>query len=419
MDDPQSEATRLNTEAKTFFNEGKFREAAKLYKAANRADTLDSPIYLSNLALVQLKLQQFPMAEISATMALTRDARFCKARYRRALARQAQGRLKEALVDLANVLTAEPRDKAAAAAFAAILREHESPGRERGCLTGMAILNADYPSAYGSATAPRPLQTKPPLQNKTSGNGIVIPNASSRIPKDLRAGTCASCKTVKWMREIKTCRGCSTAVYCDAVCQRNHWPTHKSDCVRYDDDDVIAMHLCKSLLDHKYVRMHILFYAMRSIGALHHSTPPYVSVLLMFVKMVPLATGPSKRRRLSITNIVTAPLAIFDKDTRDSYIDQRRQMRITCEMPCAPGVAMLVTPHRAKDREDDKARTLIFMHRVVPELVVMATQSYVPMGFASHSFETGRSVTSDLDELYWNLEDELANDTDNYYGLQR
>ncbi|KAJ6595177.1 hypothetical protein DFH09DRAFT_1305856 [Mycena vulgaris] len=327
MDNPQSDATRLNTEANKLFNEGKFSEAGKLYQAANKADTLKSPVYLSNLELVQLKLQQFPMAKISATMALLRDARFYKARYRRALARQKQGRLMEALVDLANVLTVEPLEKVAAAAFATISREPEDSGRSRGFLSPMSILKADYPSAY---CAPR---SNPDSVQQTSAGrpagGIAIPNSSSRIPKALRLGT-----------------------------------------------------------------MQILIYAMRAIGALHQNNPPYLTVFLAFVKMVPLAADPSKRRRVSITNIVTVPLAVLEKDTKDSY-----------------------TP--AKEAANpSKGRTSIFMHRVVPVIVLMAKQSMLAIGFESHSFGTSPKVTTDLDELYWILEDELANDVDNYYGLQ-
>ncbi|KAJ7443650.1 hypothetical protein B0H11DRAFT_2291504 [Mycena galericulata] len=373
MDKAQSESTRLNNEAKKLFNEGKFHEAGKLYQAANKADTLNSPIYLSNLALVQLKLQQFPLAEITATMALMRDPPFCKARYRRALARQRQGRLMESLVDLANVLTAEPMDQAAAATFAKIQRELEDSGPGRGFLSTMSILQTDFPSAYGSAAAaPRP------LRNESPGRGIVIPNSSERIPKNLRTWTCTSCKTAKMTSEIKTCRRCETAKYCDEVCQRRHWLTYKKDCIRYEDDAVLAMHLCRNLLDHKYIRMNILIYAMRAIGALHHSNPPYLTVLLLLVKMVPLATGLLRRRRVSIVNIVTVSLAVLDKDTRDSYIAQLQVTRDTCKMPGAPGVAILVTPHLNMDTDTNKSRTAIFMHRVVPEIVTMATQSFFP-----------------------------------------
>ncbi|KAJ7905922.1 hypothetical protein B0H13DRAFT_1881190 [Mycena leptocephala] len=402
--------------AKKLFTEGNFHEAGKLYQAANKADTMNSPIYLSNLALVQLKLKQFALAEISATMALLRDARFCKARYRRALARQRQGRLMEALVDLASVLTADPMDRTAAAAFETIQRELERSGFERNFLSPMSILQADYPSAYGSAAAaPRP------VRNESPDDAIVVQNSSHPIPKDLRAGTCASCKTVKWKREIKTCRGCGTAVYCDEVCQRNHWPTHKKECIRYDDDDVLAMHLSRNMLDHIYMGTNLLIYAMRAIGALNHSPPrtlPYFWCSSRWYRsQVQLAVSDA-RRRISITNIVTAPLAVFDKDTRDSYVIQLQQTRVTCNMPSAPGVAILVAPQLKKGRETEKARTLLFMQRLVPETVAMVTQSMLPISYESHSFGTARRVTSDLDELYWILEDELANDFDNYYGLQ-
>ncbi|KAJ7879419.1 hypothetical protein B0H13DRAFT_959417 [Mycena leptocephala] len=227
------------------------------------------------------------------------------------------------------------------------------------------------------------------------------------------------------MREIKTCRGAPppyTATSIDVTPRRR--PQHKKDCIRYPDHDVLAMHLCKTLLDHKYIRMHLIFYAMRSIGgALHHSPPPYLAVLLVFIKMVAVASGPKaarKKQRLSITNVITVPLGVFDEDTRNSCVDQLEQMRGTCRMPGAPGVALVATPFLGRGREADKSRCLIFMHRVVPELVMMATQPAFQklMSFESHSFGVGRTLTADLDELYWNVEDELANDAENYYGLQ-
>ncbi|KAJ7245695.1 hypothetical protein C8J57DRAFT_1361490 [Mycena rebaudengoi] len=419
MDNSLSEAARLNNEARKLFNERKFREAANLYQAASKADTLKSPVYLSNLALVQLKLEKFAMAEITATMALMNDARFHKARYRRALARQKQGRLAEALVDLAGVLTADPMDKVAAAAFATVSYEHEKLGDGRGFLTTAAILRADYPSAYGSAIVPRRF---PPPVRRTSpegaATGIEIPDDKSHISKSLKGGPCAWCKAVKWRRELKTCRACGTAVYCDEVCQRNAWPMHKKECIPYDDDYALSIHISRNLLDHKFINMQILIYAMRSIGALHHPTPPYLAVLLVFVKMVPLTIGTSARRRLSITNIVTAPLAVFDSGAQNSYVSQLQQTRETCNTPNALGVAIFVAP-QPMSQKTDKCRTLIFMQRLMPEMVALANQTVFPIGFESHSFGISPKITSDLDELYWLLEDELANDLENYYGLQR
>ncbi|KAJ7677022.1 hypothetical protein DFH06DRAFT_1169541 [Mycena polygramma] len=216
MDEPQDEASRLNNEARKLFSDGKFEKAGRLYEAAHKADTTKSPIYLSNLALVQLKLEQFRKAEKTATKALVCNPRFTKARYRRATSRWRQGRPMDALVDLASVLTSEPTDKAAASMFAEISSEIEALGSNRSYYRPMTILIADFPSAYGSSTVPRPTRDESP-------NKFVVPNKSERIPKELRAGTCASCKTVKWMREVKTCRQCSSVVYCNERCQRKHW----------------------------------------------------------------------------------------------------------------------------------------------------------------------------------------------------
>ncbi|KAJ6483234.1 hypothetical protein C8R45DRAFT_1149060 [Mycena sanguinolenta] len=271
-------ATGFNNEARKLFEGGKFEEAGKLYERANKADTMNSPIYLSNLALVHLKLKQFEKAEICATMALCRDPRFVKARYRRAMARWRRGRPMESLIDLATVLTLDPMDKGAVAAFASVSNEYESSGGIRRSLEPMQILQADYPSPYGSAAVPRPRTA----QNVSRANGVVIPDLSSRIPKDLRAGT---------------------------------WKT--------------------------------------------------------------------------------------------------------CGTPNAAGVAILVTPFLEPGNENNKSRTALFMERLIPELAILIKNSICPVGVQSHSFGTGRKLTADLDELYWSLEDELANDVDNYYGLQR
>jgi len=40
---------------------------------------------------------------------------------------------------------------------------------------------------------------------------------------------CAQCG-VAGCASLKTCKSCMEAKYCDATCQRNHWPMHKQDC---------------------------------------------------------------------------------------------------------------------------------------------------------------------------------------------
>jgi hypothetical protein len=42
------------------------------------------------------------------------------------------------------------------------------------------------------------------------------------------ANCCAECG--KGGTSLKTCKSCMSVKYCDAACQRNHWPTHKKDC---------------------------------------------------------------------------------------------------------------------------------------------------------------------------------------------
>ncbi|KAF8187971.1 hypothetical protein K438DRAFT_1834458 [Mycena galopus ATCC 62051] len=412
MENQGSEVTGLNTEAKRLFNAGKFDDAAKAYELVIKADTSNSPIHLSNLALVQLKLEQFFKAEISATQALMRDSRFPKARYRRGIARWRQGHLMEALVDFTSVLAADPMDKGSAAAFATISTEYENLGPHRPWLTPMGILRAHYPSAYGPGAAPRRPGTAQ-IVSRAHG-AIVIPAFAESVPRNLRGGICSSCKSAK--TDIKTCR-CSTAVYCDEMCQRKHWPIHKIVCSGYAEDHVLAMRLCKNLLDHSYVRLHLLLYATKSVGALNHAgRPPYLCILLVFVKMVPLTTG-APRRRVSITNMVTAPLSILGEQSMTAYMAQLQQMRDTCAIPSAPGVYMVVTPH-FRDNEPEGCRETSFMHRLIPELITAVTQSRFPVGLESHSFGVSQKFTLDLDGLYWNLEDELANDANNYYGLQ-
>ncbi|KAJ7898897.1 hypothetical protein B0H14DRAFT_2556951 [Mycena olivaceomarginata] len=300
------------------------------------------------------------------------DPRFIKARYRRAIARWWQGRLMESLVDLASVLTADPMDKATLTAFATVSAEHESLRGDADFLNPMAILEAGRLPAYGSAAAPRLHDA----QRVSRANGaIVVPDVSSH---------------------------CSSTLYCNEVCQRKHWPTHKEDCFPYDKVYVIAMHLSIKLLDHKYIRMHLVSYAIRSIGALHHSHPPYLTALLVFVGLVPIETGPRPQRRICIRNIVTVPFAVLDRETKESYFLGRETLRKACGIPDAPAVAILVTPLLKKKHQ-----------RQVQDIILRAPC------FESHCFGVGRKVTSDLDELYWSLEDELANDVKNYYELQR
>ncbi|KAJ7848262.1 hypothetical protein B0H14DRAFT_2768303, partial [Mycena olivaceomarginata] len=169
------EATRLNDQATKLFEEGKFQDAGELYERANKIDSTNSPIYLANLALVELRLKQYQRAEISATQALLRDPRDLKARFRRACARWGQARRMEALVDLASALMVDPTDKATITAFAKLSTEVEASQDFPGYLSPMLLLQADYPSAYDRPGA------------------IMIPDHAVHVPKDRKGGTYAAC----------------------------------------------------------------------------------------------------------------------------------------------------------------------------------------------------------------------------------
>ena len=48
---------------------------------------------------------------------------------------------------------------------------------------------------------------------------------------DTSVHCCAECGEEGGVR-LKVCKACMVAKYCNADCQRNHWPTHKQECKR-------------------------------------------------------------------------------------------------------------------------------------------------------------------------------------------
>ena len=47
---------------------------------------------------------------------------------------------------------------------------------------------------------------------------------------DIDVVCCAECGVVRGASSLKMCKACMHARYCNAECQRNHWPTHKIEC---------------------------------------------------------------------------------------------------------------------------------------------------------------------------------------------
>ncbi|KAJ7713901.1 hypothetical protein B0H14DRAFT_2644607 [Mycena olivaceomarginata] len=111
-------------------------------------DDAHSPVYLTNLAAALLKLGRFETAETTAHRALELDSTSVKARYRRAMARRALGKLPESLLDLYSLLVTDPGNREARSAYAAVLEIYNLEGKR--CLGEIEIFIAKAPAAHGS-----------------------------------------------------------------------------------------------------------------------------------------------------------------------------------------------------------------------------------------------------------------------------
>lgn len=55
--------------------------------------------------------------------------------------------------------------------------------------------------------------------------------------KDRKKKVCSCCLKVQDKDNHSKCSNCRIAVYCDAKCQKEHWPIHKFICKDSNDDD--------------------------------------------------------------------------------------------------------------------------------------------------------------------------------------
>jgi len=127
----------------------------------------DQPAFHSNLAHCYFKLKRWPEQEAAARQCLAIDATFIKGYYRLATALKMQDKYDEALEVLGKALKIDPGN------------------------VDLTFLSTEVKS-------------------------LVIING------------CAYCGT---MNATKTCSICNNTYYCDRVCQREHWPVHKSLCI--------------------------------------------------------------------------------------------------------------------------------------------------------------------------------------------
>lgn len=99
-------------EGNEFFRLLKFEEAVRAYTRGINHDPQGSATHVlyANRAMCYIKLQMWDLAEKDATVCTQMNRTFAKAWYRRAIARRAMGKLKDARSDLETVLVLSPGD---------------------------------------------------------------------------------------------------------------------------------------------------------------------------------------------------------------------------------------------------------------------------------------------------------------------
>ena len=53
-----------------------------------------------------------------------------------------------------------------------------------------------------------------------------------RSAHQLRCGSCGARGVFGRAPRLRACDGCGAVFYCNGCCQRRHWPTHKSSCLK-------------------------------------------------------------------------------------------------------------------------------------------------------------------------------------------
>ncbi|KAJ7493021.1 hypothetical protein B0H11DRAFT_2006930 [Mycena galericulata] len=402
-------SVRFNKEGGELFKSGRYVEAAERYQSAILADRSNSPVYFCNLSAAYLKLPKFALAETAAHTSLVRDARSIKARYRRPTARKQLGRLAEALVDLASLLTTAPTNPEGLNAYREISKAYAASKGPR--ISPEDIVEADLPPAYGSVLKMKiegvTPSSVPPQGYHLVGN-LGTPPDPSRI-EPLVFATCRACNTSKNSSDIKTCRKCKRAKYCNAACQRADWVSHKESCNRPPDNNV-TIRLGR---DHVYIRTHLLFYGARALGLLAATDPtvPSTRLLVVIVDMVPLPDPASERKRMRIKQLLAAPLAVLSEELKESHAEIIGRTQLM--YPATPLVGVCILTSGVYD-QGEKTRYRFMALPISPSFC--RDDARLPL--RSHSFGVERTITMDLDFLHASLEDELRLDMDNHYKLQ-
>ncbi|KAJ7933260.1 hypothetical protein B0H13DRAFT_1953408 [Mycena leptocephala] len=405
-------AASINSEAGILFRQGRYAEAVERYNAAILVDDARSlgfqrrsPVYLTNLAAALLKLEQFETAETKAHRALELDPTSVKARYRRAMARRALGKLPESLLDLYSLLVTDPGNREARSAYAAVLEIYNLEGKR--CLSEIEIFIANAPAAHVSRLTSFPMGTV----NDTVG---VVLQASSRKPRYrptvevTEMIQCGGCECSKPRGEVRFCTLCKRAAYCNQACQRTDWPMHKPVCAPSVERN-ITLRLSGELLQ-------VELYALRALEFAPHARPRVEGLLNVHVEMV-AAPGEfrrsEQRRRLSIREINAAPLDIIPEKDIQQFHEAREEF-------CAKmGPEVLIVGVVLVDMaEKVVSRTRLCLLAIPPDIVAAARAPNAAVQMYSHSLGKDVLTPVTLENVYGHMEDELRLDTNNYYRMR-
>ncbi|KAJ6484919.1 hypothetical protein C8R45DRAFT_999635 [Mycena sanguinolenta] len=400
----------LNAKAGELFHAGDFAGAAEYYELATHAAADTVPVYLSNLAATYLKLRKYRAAEQAADKALRLEPRAIKPRYRRAVARKNLNLISEALIDLASVLTTDPRNLEAQAKFQTLLTMQNERDKTKRTLVPGAILEADSPSAHGSfANPPRPTDPDRHLRGLPYFQWI---QPTPPVNVGGIHGACYVCNKTMHRRNLKECQKCRRVNYCSVSCQRVDWPEHRRTC-NVAPDEYLAFRAGRGLTEHEYFHLHLLLYALRAMGPAKLAHQPRDRILMAVIDMVPVsAAKPAGRKRMTVTNILTVPTSVTPPGVQ-SLLHSALQ---TAGEHAVHGVWIVTAGSHPKPGEETRFRVSL----LVPDNLI-SSYMHLPqfsLDFFSHSYGVHRRVNLDMDFLFESINDELRLDKENFYQLQ-
>ncbi|KAJ7939800.1 hypothetical protein B0H13DRAFT_1941031 [Mycena leptocephala] len=357
---------------------------------------------------------RYETAETTAHRALELDPTSVKARYRRAMARRASGKLPESLLDLYSLIVTDPRNRDARSAYAAVLEIYDLEGKR--CLSEIEIFIANAPAAHGSGLTSFHMGTL----NDTVG---AVLQPSSRTPKPRYKPAvevtemiqCGGCECWRPRGDVRFCTLCKRAAYCNQRCQRTDWPMHKPVCAPSVERN-ITLRLSGELLKVEFVANHLRLYALRALEFAPHARPRIEGLLNVHVEMV-AAPGEFRRsvqrRRLSIRAINAVPLDILpEKD-----VQQFREARAEFSAKMGPE-ALIVGVVLVDMAEKVVSRTRLCLLAIPPDIVAAARAPNAAVEMYSHSLGKDVLTPVTLEKVYGRMEDELRLDTNNYYRMR-